>query len=97
MTQLMTMQMTMQTMTQMATQVWRRNLSEVSALHVYGGLCSSRWQPGNRCQETSMRDTAYKFSLKLCASIVLLFSDGYSEWYVSVVFLTGQVLGNWIA
>jgi hypothetical protein len=28
---------------------------------------------------------------------VLLFLDGCSEWYVSVVFLTGQVLGNWIA
>ncbi len=38
-----------------------------------------------------------KHSLELCASIVLLFLDGCSEWYVSVVFLTSQVLGNWIA
>jgi hypothetical protein len=28
---------------------------------------------------------------------VLLFLDGCSKRYVSVVFLTGQVLGNWIA
>ncbi len=49
------------------------------------------------CQETSTRDTANKCSLELCASIVLLFLDGCSEWYVSVVFLTGQVLGNWKA
>ncbi len=44
-----------------------------------------------------MRDTANRHSLELCASIVLLFLDGCSEWYDSVVFLTGQVLGNWIA
>jgi hypothetical protein len=44
-----------------------------------------------------MRDTANKHSLEICASIVLLFLDGCREWYVSVVFLTGQVLGNWIA
>jgi hypothetical protein len=50
------------------------------------------------CQETSMRDTANKHSLELCASIVLLFLDRCSKWYVSVVFLTGgQALGNWIA
>ncbi len=41
------------------------------------------------CQETSTRDTAYKGSLELCASIVLLFLDGCSKWYVSVVFLAG--------
>jgi hypothetical protein len=41
---------------------------------------------GSACQETSMRDTANKCSLELCASIVLLFLDGCSEWYVSVVF-----------
>jgi hypothetical protein len=28
---------------------------------------------------------------------VLLFLDGCSKWYASVVFLAGQVLGNWIA
>ncbi len=51
-----------------------------------------------RCQEeTSTRDSANKHSLELCALIVLLFLDGCSKWYVSVVFLTGQVLGNWIA
>ncbi len=42
------------------------------------------------CQETSTRDTANKRSLELCASIVLLFLDGCSKWYVSVVFLTCQ-------
>ncbi len=47
-----------------------------------------------QCQETSSRDTANKYSLELCASIVLLPLDGCSEWCVSVVFLTGQVLGN---
>jgi hypothetical protein len=41
-----------------------------------------------------MRDTANKRSPELCASIVLLFVDDCSEWYVSVVFLTGQVIGN---
>ena len=49
------------------------------------------------CQETSTRDTANTRSLELCASIVFLFLDGCSEWYVSVEFLTGQVFGNWIA
>jgi hypothetical protein len=49
------------------------------------------------CQETSTRDTANKFPLELCASIVLIFLDGCSKWYVSVVFFTGQVLGNWKA
>jgi hypothetical protein len=44
-----------------------------------------------------MRDKANKHSLELCASIVLLFLDGCSKWYVSVVFLAGQVLGNWKA
>ncbi len=50
-----------------------------------------------RCQETSMRDTANKHSLELCASIVHVFLDGCSKWYVSVVFLAGQVLSNWYA
>jgi hypothetical protein len=50
----------------------------------------------SRCQETSRRDTANKRSPELYASIVLLFLDGCSEWYVPVVFLTGQVLGIWI-
>jgi hypothetical protein len=27
---------------------------------------------------------------------MLQFLGGCSKWYVSVVFLTGQVLGNWI-
>jgi hypothetical protein len=35
-----------------------------------------------------MRDTANKCSLELCASIVHLFLDGCSVWYVSVVFFT---------
>jgi hypothetical protein len=43
-----------------------------------------------------MRDTAEQRSLELSASIVLLFLDGCSKWYVSVVFLTGQVLSIWI-
>jgi hypothetical protein len=62
-------------------------------------VSSTLWpkRPSQNCQETSTRDTANKRSLQLCASIVLLFLDGCSEWYVSVVFLTGQVLGNWIA
>jgi hypothetical protein len=54
-------------------------------------------QTSDACQETSTRDAANKHSLESCASIVLLFLDGCSEWYVSVEFLTGQVLGNWIA
>ncbi len=49
------------------------------------------------CQETSTRDTANKRSLELCASIMLLFLYGCSQWYVFVVFLISQVLGNWIA
>ncbi len=44
-----------------------------------------------------MRDTANKCSLGLCASIVLLFLYGCSKWCVSVVFMTGKVIGNWIA
>ncbi len=28
--------------------IWRRNDSKVSALHVYRGVCSSPWWPGNR-------------------------------------------------
>ncbi len=44
-----------------------------------------------------MRDTANKRSLEFWASIVHLFLDGYSKWYVSVVFSTGQVIGNWKA
>ncbi len=51
--------------------------------------------PTSLCRETSTRDTANKRSLELCASIVHVFLDGCSEWYFSVVFLTGQVLGNW--
>ncbi len=48
------------------------------------------------CQETSTRDTANKRSLELCAPIVLvLLEDGCGEWCVSVVFLPGQVIGNW--
>jgi hypothetical protein len=47
------------------------------------------------CQETSTRDTANKRSLELCASIVHVFLDSCSKWYFSVVFLTGQVFGNW--
>jgi hypothetical protein len=58
---------------------------------VIGGLEKDR-QDRVGCQETLTRDTANKCSLELCASIVLLFLDGCSEWYVSVVFLTGQVL-----
>jgi hypothetical protein len=41
------------------------------------------------CQDNSTRDTANKRSLELCASIVYLFLDGCSKWYVSIVFLTG--------
>jgi hypothetical protein len=48
-------------------------------------------------QETSTRDTDNIRSLELCASIVHLFLESCSEWYVSVVFLTGQELGNWKA
>ncbi len=47
------------------------------------------------CQEISTRDTANKRSLELCVSIAHVFLDGCSEWYFSVVFLTGQVLGKW--
>ena len=47
------------------------------------------------CQETSTRDTANKRFLELCASIVHVFLNGCSKWYVSVVFLAGQVLGKW--
>jgi len=47
------------------------------------------------CQEESIRDTVNKHSLELYASIVHVFLDGCSKWYFSVVFLTGQVLGNW--
>jgi hypothetical protein len=48
------------------------------------------------CQETSTRDTANKHSLELCAPIVLVLpEDGCGEWCVSVVFLPGQVFGNW--
>jgi hypothetical protein len=50
--------------------------------------------PSGRCQETSTRDAANKHSLELCASIVHVFLDGCSEWYVTVVFLAGQVLVN---
>jgi hypothetical protein len=47
------------------------------------------------CQETSTRDAANTCSLELCASIVHVFLDGCNEWYVSVVFLAGQIFGNW--
>jgi hypothetical protein len=47
------------------------------------------------CQKISRRDTSNKHSLKLCASVVHVFLDGCSKWYVSVVFLAGQVLGIW--
>jgi hypothetical protein len=50
-----------------------------------------------RCQDTLTRHTANKSSLELCASIVHVFLDCCCEWYVSVVFLAGQVLGNWYA
>ncbi len=50
----------------------------------------------HECQETSTRDTANKRSLELCATIVLvLLEDGCCKWCVSVVFLPGQVIGNW--
>jgi hypothetical protein len=58
----------------------------------FGMIC-----PNSLCQETSMRDTANQRSLEQFASIVHQFLDGCSNWYVSVVFLTGQVLGNWKA
>jgi hypothetical protein len=49
----------------------------------------------DNCQENSTRDTANKLSLKLCASMGHVFWDDSSECYVSVVYLAGQVLGNW--
>jgi hypothetical protein len=43
----------------------------------------------------SIRDTANKRSLELCATIVHVFLGGWSVWCVSVLFVAVQVLGNW--
>jgi hypothetical protein len=66
----------------------RRTQSRTLPLHAITHRC---------CQETPTRDTANKRSLELCALIVFLILADCSEWYVSVVVLTDQVLGNWIA
>ncbi len=55
-------------------------------------LSSFKALPCQFCQQTSStRDTINKRSLELCASIVDVFLDGCGEWYVSIVFLAGQV------
>jgi hypothetical protein len=62
---------------------------------VVGG-CKNQIHRDCHCQETSTRDTANKLSLEICAPIVVvLLEGGCGKWCVSVVFLPGQVIGNW--